>query len=153
MNNSAIETATWLFRAFASGVASRDVKDRRMTKEDADRWVKHSTDEFRRNLDAAPASVEPVPLDAFKAIEAESNQLRELCTKHRLEASELRSALDDLLSWFPDKPSDPEWRLRGGQQGADDAVQHARSLINVTTDTQPAPPLTSPHHEGGQHVE
>lgn len=91
---------------------------------------------WRIALAAAPASAtEPAPLDAFKTIEAESNQLRELCTKHRNEAAELRSALHDLLTWFPDKPSPPEWRLRGGEQGADEAVQYARDLIGVTNDT------------------
>ncbi len=86
-------------------------------------------------LERLSTSGELIPDDAFAAIEGESNQLRELCTKHRNEASELRSALDDLLSWFPDKPSDPEWRLKGGQQGADDAVAHARNLVNLTPDT------------------
>lgn len=51
------------------------------------------------------------------------------------EAEDLRSALHDLLTWFPDKPSPPEWRLKGGEQGADEAVQHARSLIGLTIDT------------------
>lgn len=50
-------------------------------------------------LAAAPASAaEPVPLDAFKAIEAESNQLRELCTKHRSKTEKLRQDIAFLLS-------------------------------------------------------
>ena len=45
----------------------------------------------------------------------------------RVEA--MREALVDLMSWFPEKPSDPEWRIKGGKFGADDAVEHARSLV------------------------
>ena len=41
----------------------------------------------------------------------------------------LEGALVDLMSWFPEKPSDPEWRIKGGKFGADDAVEHARSLV------------------------
>ncbi len=41
----------------------------------------------------------------------------------------LREALADLLSWFPDKPPQPEWRITAGKFGADDAVEHARSLL------------------------
>ena len=41
----------------------------------------------------------------------------------------LREALVDLMSWFPEKPSDPEWRIKGGEFGADEAVEHARSLV------------------------
>ena len=42
----------------------------------------------------------------------------------------LRSALTDLLSWFPEKPSDPEWRIKGGEQGANDAVAAARAALD-----------------------
>jgi len=42
---------------------------------------------------------------------------------------ELREALEDLLSWFPEKPSDPEWRIKGGGLGADDAINHARQAL------------------------
>ena len=46
-----------------------------------------------------------------------------------------REALVDLMSWFPKKPSDPEWRIKGGVFGADDAVEHARSLVEKEIDT------------------
>ena len=42
----------------------------------------------------------------------------------------LRTALYDLLSWFPEKPSPPEWRIEAGERGADDAVQAARDAMN-----------------------
>ena len=51
----------------------------------------------------------------------------------RVEAAE--GALVDLMSWFPKKPSDPEWRIKGGVFGADDAVEHARSLVKKELDT------------------
>jgi hypothetical protein len=47
----------------------------------------------------------------------------------RAEALSLRGALGDLISWFPDKPSPPEWRLRGGVHGADAAVEAARAAL------------------------
>lgn len=52
----------------------------------------------------------------------------------RLEALEaenkrLRSALADLISWFPEMPSPPEWRLKSGEYGADDAINAARSAL------------------------
>lgn len=49
--------------------------------------------------------------------------------------AELEAGLEDLLSWFPDKPSEPEWRIKAGNYGADDAVSIARSLLNK--DRQP----------------
>jgi len=49
--------------------------------------------------------------------------------KVRAERDALKTALDDLISWFPKKPSPPEWRIQGGQYGADDAVAAARALL------------------------
>ena len=49
--------------------------------------------------------------------------------------AELETVLEDLLSWFPDKPSEPEWRIKAGNYGADAAVSIARSLLNK--DRQP----------------
>ena len=49
--------------------------------------------------------------------------------------AELEMGLEDLLSWFPDKPSKPEWRIKAGNYGADAAVSIARSLLNK--DRQP----------------
>lgn len=43
-------TATWLFRACMSGVASRDVRDRRMTKEEASAWIKDAAETFEQQL-------------------------------------------------------------------------------------------------------
>ena len=49
--------------------------------------------------------------------------------------AELEMGLEDLLSWFPDKPSEPEWRIKAGNYGADAAVSIVRSLLNK--DRQP----------------
>lgn len=67
---------------------------------------------------------------------------RELLTEAADEIASLRArvevyreALVDLMSWFPKQPSDPEWRIKGGVFGADDAVEHARSLVEKELDT------------------
>lgn len=81
--------------------------------------------------------------DAIERLEREKNQLehdkrlalkwasesdRELTTL-RARVAKMEEALGDLLSWFPDCPSEPEWRLKAGRYGADDALAHARSLL------------------------
>jgi hypothetical protein len=48
------------------------------------------------------------------------------------EVERLRAALRDLMTWFPDKPSPPEWRLPGGEYGADEAVAAARAALGDT---------------------
>lgn len=45
------------------------------------------------------------------------------------EVKRLREALGDLLTWFPEKPSPPEWRLKAGDNGADEAVEFARAAL------------------------
>lgn len=46
------------------------------------------------------------------------------------EVRRLREALEDLISWFPEKPSQPEWRLPAGEFGANDAVAAARAALS-----------------------
>ena len=48
-----------------------------------------------------------------------------LCARVRV----LDEALISLVSWFPDEPCPPEWRLKGGDDGADDAVAFARAAL------------------------
>lgn len=48
------------------------------------------------------------------------------------EVERLREVLVDLVSWFPEKPSEPEWRLMAGKYGADDAISAARALSQET---------------------
>lgn len=43
----------------------------------------------------------------------------------------LREALADLLSWFPDQKPEPEWRLKAGKHGADDAIEAARAALGA----------------------
>lgn len=47
------------------------------------------------------------------------------------EIEKLRGALSDLLSWFPDKPTEPEWRIKAGGHGADDAITEARATLTT----------------------
>lgn len=44
----------------------------------------------------------------------------------------MKVALADLLSWFPDKPTEPEWRIKAGNYGADDALKAARAALTAT---------------------
>ncbi len=46
-----------------------------------------------------------------------------------LPESRWREALEDLLSWFPEEPTKPEWRLEAGKNGADDAIAAARAAL------------------------
>lgn len=43
----------------------------------------------------------------------------------------LAGALEDLLSWFPDRPS-PLWQLPSGQHGVDNALRAARAILEET---------------------
>lgn len=47
------ETAVWLFRAFVSGVASKDVSERRMSKERAAQWEASTVESFAKTLSDA----------------------------------------------------------------------------------------------------
>lgn len=68
---------------------------------------------FSRRPDASPR---PAAADAG---------VREALTR----VAKLEEVLDDLLSWF-DKPSEPEWRIKSGPYGADDAVEAARAALS-----------------------
>lgn len=50
--------------------------------------------------------------------------------------AKLEEVLDDLLSWF-DKPSEPEWRIKAGPYGADDAVEAARAALSLAAKREP----------------
>jgi len=39
-----------------------------------------------------------------------------------------------LTSWFPDRPTPPQWELPAGTLGADDAIEAARQFIKEQTD-------------------
>jgi len=74
-----------------------------------------------------------------RAAEQDRTRFVEVATNaHRLAAenAKLREALADLMTWFPDKPSAPEWRLPGGKYGADDAVEAARAALAGDTDAK-----------------
>jgi hypothetical protein len=81
--------------------------------------------------------------DTIRALAAERDALRDdlltletcqakvIAERDRLAAenARLRGALSDLMTWFPDRPSAPEWRLPGGKYGADEAVAAARETL------------------------
>lgn len=45
-----IEVATFLFTAFARGVARRDVSSKRMSQSEADQWVDDASTSFKTEL-------------------------------------------------------------------------------------------------------
>lgn len=47
----------------------------------------------------------------------------------RAENELMRGALADLVSWFPETKPVPEWKIRAGEFGADDAVEAARNAL------------------------
>jgi len=53
--------------------------------------------------------------------------------------AELLAAFDDLMSWFPDKPTEPMWQMKAGEWGADAAIDEARALLtkHKATSTEP----------------
>jgi TPP-dependent trihydroxycyclohexane-1,2-dione (THcHDO) dehydratase len=46
------------------------------------------------------------------------------------DAGRYLDTLDDLLSWFPEKPSH-EWRIKAGEMGADADIANARKIIDA----------------------
>lgn len=70
-------------------------------------------------------------MDAASTCDQAATAIQSLVARN----AELEMGLEDLLSWFPDKPSEPEWRINAGNYGADAAVSIARSLLNK--DRQP----------------
>ncbi len=64
-------------------------------------------------------------------VDADTERQAAEADRDRLAArvAELEGALRDLMTWFPDKPSQPEWRLPGGNYGADEAVGAARAAL------------------------
>ena len=72
------------------------------------------------------------PSNIYNIADEAASQLAAL----KAENERLREALGDLVSWFPEeppaKPPEPEWRIRAGEWGADDAVSHARAVLSHT---------------------
>jgi hypothetical protein len=91
--------------------------------------------DFIRALVAERDNLKTSVLAAVKQV-SEEGRLRGIAEaeKDRLAAenARLRETLNDLMTWFPDKPSPPEWRLPGGKYGADEAVAAARAALGDT---------------------
>jgi hypothetical protein len=72
-----------------------------------------------------------------EAVQGEYNRAEYHKAKREALAAEnaaLKAALNDLISWFPDKPTEPEWRIKAGEYGADDAIAAARAALQKDTD-------------------
>lgn len=63
-------------------------------------------------------------------------QIAEQIAALKAENAELRDAISDLMSWFPEKPSPPEWRIKGGDRGADEAVAAVRAILQEQDDAK-----------------
>jgi chromosome segregation ATPase len=62
----------------------------------------------------------------------EAEKLTALAARHEkalIAGANMRVALADLTSWFPDKPTQPEWRLTAGVYGADEAIKAAQQIL------------------------
>lgn len=58
-------------------------------------------------------------------------QLRTDLARVTEERDRLRAAMRDLVSWIPSEATTPKWQLKAGEYGADDAIQHARQLLEA----------------------
>lgn len=67
----------------------------------------------------------------FADAQARATTAEEQLEKAREENKRLRETLADLMSWFPDDPSEPEWRIKAGRYGADDAIEAARAALKA----------------------
>jgi hypothetical protein len=91
----------------------------------ADAW-KHVIRPYLIGLrDHYKSQERPAPVDGEAVVDARIAKLEEV--------------LGDLLSWFGDRPSDPEWRLKAGEHGADDAVQEARAVLAAAPSARKEP--------------
>ena len=71
--------------------------------------------------------------EKIDALRAENELLTKRAETAEANQTKAVEALGDLLTWFPQKPSDPEWRLKGGEHGADEAVAFARAALKQIT--------------------
>jgi hypothetical protein len=76
-------------------------------------------------LEAECARLRDAGANEFRRFEA----MHEDCQNLKAENQRLREALADIVSWFPEKPAPPEWRIKSGEYGADDAVKAARTAL------------------------
>jgi len=68
-------------------------------------------------------------LRKIEVLEAQLAALTERHEKALIAGANMRLALADLMSWFPDKPTEPEWCLKAGVYGADEAIKAAQQIL------------------------
>lgn len=81
--------------------------------------------------DNTPESVDPLSCEAADALARLSRAADGPAPAVSEAEVDLETALGDLLTWFPDKPSEPEWRLKAGEYGADDAIKVAQAALEA----------------------
>lgn len=101
------------------------------------RWLRNTG--FDGGVNSPPVKAH----DALLRLRAENERLKAVVNAARVAAEELeyteatlraenelmREALADLVSWFPETKPVPEWKIRAGEFGADDAVEAARNAL------------------------
>lgn len=116
--------------ALKASEAERDRLER-----DRDFWKEQFQVETRYRIELADKGTLQALTDAnirMEKAEAERDRLA-------LANAELLAAFDDLMSWFPDKPTEPMWQMKAGEWGADAAIDEARALLtkHKATSTEP----------------
>jgi hypothetical protein len=67
--------------------------------------------------------------DDIQALATEVLESRAEIAAKDAEIERLHSALTDLVSWLPERPTSPVWQLEAGAHGADDAIAAARAEL------------------------
>jgi len=81
-----------------------------------------------QELEALASLIERPPHDDVNLVQSVALRAAQAIRRVRAEREALHSALVDLVSWFPERQPEPEWRIKAGEWGADDAIAHARTL-------------------------
>jgi hypothetical protein len=76
-----------------------------------------------------PASDDGEGYSAHQMMDALHEHESEVDAAHQAEIERLHSALTDLVSWVPERPTSPVWQLEAGALGADDAIAAARAAL------------------------
>ena len=72
-----------------------------------------------------------VKIDGVRPEYMDGHKLIQLVRDLAVALNETHTVLGDLMTWFPAKPSEPQWQLKAGTYGADDAIEAARKLVKT----------------------
>lgn len=115
--------------AFARAEKAEAEVERLIAERDEVRSILASTDIVSLPHDYPLAQMARDRMDRIKDLTLDGLAQIGRWEKAEAEVERLRELLSDLMSWFPDKPSRPEWRITAGEYGADAAVAAARAAL------------------------